>query len=1492
MMGQDDFMEFMGYRNMVVEDKIEECPDAARRGETEISIDRGDLTDDEVEYVKKEVEKAERAERAVSDAKKALSDSEKELRSADEDKALLDAEMKKADAELQTIQAGVDGEKMSAASDYSNSCNENDAQVSKLQNELQSLEAQKSEAEAALSKTFFLVFGKKKELNARIASLSTQISDKKSEIENTQKKKQDYLNTRDNRLKSIDDKVSAAEKKVQELSAKLKTAVQRLEKANAGVATNREKLTKATQNYDVVIAKKKEKEEALEAEVMARKEKEKQAEEARKQQAKAEAERQETARKEAERKAAEEQAQRAATEQARRAEAEKQSARMSSGAASTIVRPSNMDSKLQRLYDRLEKWYPEHKAYAMDNVDKSLREELAVYAKSRGKSVEQELGSIGFELISGSDVYALRHPKQPKPGQEPAVFKDKINSILARLNEYYPDRKISRSIQNDHKALAGSISGAYQWLGYASTDEFLTAYGFDYSAGQFGRPTGDYDAVIEGLKAKYPNGPKFSKLGDLIADNSDIAGKINTMRNKSNELFGMSLAKYFQTIGLLTPMSAHQIAENERKSRVDNLIAFLHERYPKGSDYTSLEAVRKHNEDLEGWDDVTDRILVNRGIIKKPKFINICKVSLANNGGEVICELKRKYRNLRKANTFAILADDNGTHYYGSVISDATEIDYADLTCDASELYELINVDKGEVICRDIMESSPEDAGAAINAFTNALILSDDGKRVIRYEEGKNYLRDIVVLPDSVETIEDEVFLQAKFKELHIGKALKHIGAKTLVDEKGFTKENIINIVVSDDNSTFLRDENGFYEIQESGKKSLLIYFAAGGETDIFLADDIEKVEAGAFSRCHGIKNINIPDSVAHIGGDPNNFWAAAFHVNETNPNMFMDEDSLYEVIGDDTYKLVTCRYFGKGRPLIMKGTSIIGDYAFKAAEYLKSEGFYDGSYHFNYEFCDMKSKEYAAMDGFKTLSLPQSVTCIGEEAFSGTLINRLSIPKTVRRIEKHAFAYCPMLEDADMPAELEYVADDVFEGCKKLASVTEAGKKGVYSLPTWGRKILTYHGQRKSSAAEQKSGKQATNDTLRKIYEKLVIVIRNAKLNKVHENDSVYLDETNKAVVVKTCLEQRTNDPSIAATRVEMGEKLKVGDPLKIRLRSQFSIFWEFLTMDGKSVADDRAFIAEQLRHQLNNLDITAKVADVVPKSQRRKSTKYALVTAEITIKEKTKSAEQSDSDSDDIDFDYIIEDEKAYILNWKGHAGQKKLIFPAQIEGRPVAEIDKRVFETSLRENYPGKADVEIIGFEEGITTLREGNLAVDGFENLKYVVIPNSVTRIIDGEYFDVFGFDSNSNQLERLVIIVAPDSKVYSYFKNYKGYLDFPLTLASSMEEAQQKAKSVGMFTFEMDEDIGYTVGFSGSWALPKDFSAEIAEIPETVFGEKVVCFRKGDIPKSIKKIIIPRYVQKITGWRYVPESVEVVIAPENEWYTTNGKDIFKKDGTKL
>ena len=50
-----DYSYYMGFRNMLVEDKIRECLAEVRRGKTEFSVDRGDLTDSEVEKVLAEV---------------------------------------------------------------------------------------------------------------------------------------------------------------------------------------------------------------------------------------------------------------------------------------------------------------------------------------------------------------------------------------------------------------------------------------------------------------------------------------------------------------------------------------------------------------------------------------------------------------------------------------------------------------------------------------------------------------------------------------------------------------------------------------------------------------------------------------------------------------------------------------------------------------------------------------------------------------------------------------------------------------------------------------------------------------------------------------------------------------------------------------------------------------------------------------------------------------------------------------------------------------------------------------------------------------------------------------------------------------------------------------------------------------------------------------------------------------------------------------------
>lgn len=50
-----DFMDFMGYRNMVLEDRVQECMDAIERGETSIQVDCTDMTSEEQERFQEEL---------------------------------------------------------------------------------------------------------------------------------------------------------------------------------------------------------------------------------------------------------------------------------------------------------------------------------------------------------------------------------------------------------------------------------------------------------------------------------------------------------------------------------------------------------------------------------------------------------------------------------------------------------------------------------------------------------------------------------------------------------------------------------------------------------------------------------------------------------------------------------------------------------------------------------------------------------------------------------------------------------------------------------------------------------------------------------------------------------------------------------------------------------------------------------------------------------------------------------------------------------------------------------------------------------------------------------------------------------------------------------------------------------------------------------------------------------------------------------------------
>ena len=69
--------------------------------------------------------------------------------------------------------------------------------------------------------------------------------------------------------------------------------------------------------------------------------------------------------------------------------------------------------------------------------------------------------------------------------------------------------------------------------------------------------------------------------------------------------------------------------------------------------------------------------------------------------------------------------------------------------------------------------------------------------------------------------------------------------------------------------------------------------------------------------------------------------------------------------------------------------------------------------------------------------SVPEHVTCIGENAFYTSLISTVHISNSVREIEGWAFSYCKKLTGITIPNSISKINYGVFSNCSSLESVT-----------------------------------------------------------------------------------------------------------------------------------------------------------------------------------------------------------------------------------------------------------------------------------------------------------------------------------------------------------------------------------------------------------------------------------------------------------------------
>lgn len=78
----------------------------------------------------------------------------------------------------------------------------------------------------------------------------------------------------------------------------------------------------------------------------------------------------------------------------------------------------------------------------------------------------------------------------------------------------------------------------------------------------------------------------------------------------------------------------------------------------------------------------------------------------------------------------------------------------------------------------------------------------------------------------------------------------------------------------------------------------------------------------------------------------------------------------------------------------------------------------------------------FSSCDSLISVTIPASITSIGENAFRVTGINCITIPNSVTSIGDGAFAYCQDLEEIKIPNLVKKIGAWTFEGCSNLISV------------------------------------------------------------------------------------------------------------------------------------------------------------------------------------------------------------------------------------------------------------------------------------------------------------------------------------------------------------------------------------------------------------------------------------------------------------------------